>query len=149
MKKIFLSSFLIFVFTAHVIHQRITGSNETAVYIAPPAAATATEPAAPLPAVTNSGGYRDGTYTGKIADAYYGSVQVKVTVSDGKISDIQFLDYPHDRNNSVRISAYAMPLLKQEAIQTQKADVDAISGATATSGGFNESLASALAPAKN
>lgn len=95
-----------------------------------------------------AGTYRDGQYTGPIADAYYGNVQVQVVVSGGKINDVRFLDYPHDRNNSIRINNYAMPILKQEAIAAQTANVDIVSGATATSDAFLQSFAGALAQAK-
>jgi len=93
--------------------------------------------------------YRNGTYTGDSVDAYYGNVQVQVTVSGGQISNVQFLNYPQDRSHSVQINTYAMPILSSEAVQAQSAPVDAVSGATATSGGFNQSLASALAQARN
>ncbi len=106
------------------------------------------QPAPPMP-IVQSGAYRNGSYTGNVADAYYGNVQVKAIISGGKISDVQFLDYPHDRGTSIRINNQAMPYLTQEAIQAQSASIDVISGATATSGAFNESLASALAQAKN
>lgn len=96
----------------------------------------------------SNGIYKNGSFIGKVVDAYYGNVQVKAVVTNGKISDVIFLDYPHDRNTSVRINSQAMPYLKSEAIVAQSANVDAISGASATSGAFNESLASALAQAK-
>ena len=96
-----------------------------------------------------AGLYADGSYTGTPADAYYGIVQVKVVVSGGQISDVQFLQHPSDRSTSVYINDQAMPLLTQEAIQAQSANVSGVSGATATSGAFIQSLASALALAKN
>lgn len=102
----------------------------------------------PTPALKLTGQYKDGVYVGDIADAYYGNVQVKTTIRDGRIANVQFLDYPHDRDTSRMINSQAMPLLKQEAIQTQNANVDIVSGATATSGAFQESLASALAQAR-
>lgn len=118
------------------------------VQTATPAPAAASAPA-PSSAVAKAGLYRDGKYTGPITDAYYGNVQVAVAVSGGKITDVQFLDYPHDRNTSIRINSYAMPILKSEAIAAQSANVDTVSGATATSGAFYDSLSSALAQAKN
>lgn len=96
-----------------------------------------------------SGLYADGSYTGSPADAYYGTVQVKAIISGGKIADVQFLQYPSDRSTSRYINGQAMPMLTQEAIQAQSANVDGVSGATATSGAFIQSLASALALAKN
>lgn len=93
--------------------------------------------------------YADGSYTGSPADAYYGTVQVKVIVSGGQITGVQFLQYPSDRSTSRYINGQAMPMLTQEAIQAQSANVNGVSGATATSGAFVQSLASALALAKN
>ncbi len=92
--------------------------------------------------------YKDGSYTGDTVDAYYGNVQVQITVTRGKISDVQFLQYPNDRSTSVYINSQAMPDLKQEAIQDQNANVDIISGATFTSQAFVQSLISAIDKAK-
>lgn|SRR5581483_4216643 len=92
---------------------------------------------------------KNGTFNGSSEDAFYGNVQVSITVSGGKITDVSFLDYPHDRGTSVEINSQAMPLLKQEAIQAQSANVDIISGATQTSNAFISSLSTALSKAKN
>lgn len=92
--------------------------------------------------------YKDGTYTGPSVDAYYGYVQTQVTVQGGQIVDVQFLDYPQDRGQSIMINNYATPILRREAIQAQRAPVNAVSGATYTSQAFNESLAAALVQAK-
>lgn len=92
--------------------------------------------------------YKDGSFTGAVADAYYGNVQVKVVVSNGKITSVTFLDYPKDRQHSAELSAYATPILSQEAITAQNANVDIVSGATATSEAFIQSLTDALAQAK-
>lgn len=96
----------------------------------------------------NSGQYKNGSYTGPVADAFYGNVQVKVVVSGGKISDVQFLQHPGDRQTSVEINSQAMPMLKQEAIQAQSAQVDGVSGATETSLAFISSLTGALQQAQ-
>ena len=88
--------------------------------------------------------YKDGTYTGSVADAYYGNVQVQATISGGKITDVTFLQYPNDNGTSMYINSQAMPLLKQEAIAAQSANVDGVSGASETSPAFQQSLASAL-----
>lgn len=92
--------------------------------------------------------YRDGIYTGSVEDAYYGNVQVKVTISGGLIVDVAFLDYPKDRDNSIKINTRAMPLLKTETIKSQSAKIDTITGATQTSKGFVRSLTNALDQAK-
>ena len=91
--------------------------------------------------------YKDGTYTGSIADAYYGNVQVSVTISGGKISDVKFLQYPNTHPTSVDINQQAMPYLQQEAIKAQSASVQLISGATFTSQAFIQSLQVALSQA--
>lgn len=119
-----------------------------------PITITASEPPRPKsitakPPQKPVGLYADGSYTGAGADAYYGTVQVKAIIRDGKIADVQFLQYPNDRNTSREINAEAMPLLAREAIAAQSARVDGVSGATETSGAFVQSLASALARAKS
>jgi uncharacterized protein with FMN-binding domain len=71
-------------------------------------------------------------------------VQVQIAVSGGKILDVQALQLPSDRSRSARISQYAAPILRSEAIQAQSARVDIVSGATYTSRAYAQSLASAL-----
>ncbi len=110
----------------------------------PRATATATEPA---PTATASGAYRDGSYTGSQADANWGTVQVLAVITNGQISDVQFSQFPNHRSRSQEINSQAMPLLTQEAIQSQQAQVDVVSGATDTSDAFIQSLASALSQA--
>ena len=101
-------------------------------------------PAAAIPANT----YKDGTYAGPSVDVYYGNVQVQATIQGGKITQVKFLDYPHDRRTSQMINNQAIPWLNSEAVQSQSAQVDIISGATFTSEGFQQSLQTALAQAK-
>ncbi len=119
---------------------------------APTPKPTPTPISVPTPApvvVKPKGKYKDGTYTGNSVDAYYGNVQVQAVISGGKLADINILDYPQDRNTSRYINSQALPMLKDEAIQAQSANIDAVSGASATSPAFIESLSSALSLAKN
>ena len=102
----------------------------------------------PVP-TTSKTGFKDGTFTGSVADAYYGLVQVQATIQNGVITDVTFLQYPSDRSTSRYINGQAMPMLTQEAISAQSANVNTVSGATFTSQAFKESLAAALASAKN
>lgn len=102
----------------------------------------------PKPAPAPTGKFINGSYTGSSANAFYGNVQVVAVISDGKLTNVQFLDYPQDRSNSARISARAMPILTKEAIAIQDSNVNTVSGATATSAAFRESLSSALDQAK-
>lgn len=115
-----------------------------------PAKAPASAPSpAPVATPKPAGQYKDGTYTGGVADAYYGNVQVSATIQGGKITNVTFLDHPQTHQTSVYINAQAMPYLTQEAIQAQSANVNIVSGATFTSQAFMQSLASALTQAKN
>lgn len=118
-----------------------TASNPTAV-------STATSSTVPSVPSGTTGQYRDGTYTGSVADAYYGNVQVAAKVSNGKITNVTFLQYPNTHDTSVMINQQAMPFLRQEAIQSQNANVQIVSGATFTSQAFIQSLTSALSQAK-
>ena len=109
---------------------------------------TPTPTPTPAPAPKPQGQYKDGQYTGSVADAYYGNIQVRATISGGKLTNVIFLQYPSDRSTSIAINSQAMPYLKQEAIAAQSANVDIVSGATDSSTAFQQSLGSALAQAK-
>jgi len=102
---------------------------------------------APASNTTPSSQYKDGTYTGSVANAYYGNVQVQAIVAGGKITTINFLQSPNENPNSIYINQQADPYLKQEAIQAQSSKVSLISGATFTSQAFTQSLADALSKA--
>ena len=160
MKKALLTSFVILTFVIYSFHQRHDGSG----VVIKPSSSTASQntPAAPSTATSagNSGStsksqsssstaaYKDGKYTGSVADAYYGYIQVLAVISGGKLTDVQFLQHPSDRSTSVYINSQAMPYLKQEALQAQSANVNIISGATDSSQAFIQSLSSALNSAK-
>lgn len=96
---------------------------------------------------TSSSAYKDGTYTGSVADAQWGYIQVQVVIQNGRMANITFLQYPNERERSVVINDYADPRLVSEAIQAQSANVDAITGATDTSQAFMQSLTDALSQA--
>jgi uncharacterized protein with FMN-binding domain len=108
--------------------------------------ASTTSSSAP-PGATSGDRYRDGTYTGSEADAQWGFVQVKAVIFQGKITDVQFLEYPADRSRSRYINTIADPELTNEAIAAQSAQVDIITGATDSSEAFMQSLADALSQA--
>ncbi len=105
-------------------------------------------PATPTPTNVPGALYKNGSYTGSVADAHWGYIQVKAIIQNGKITDVQFLQYPNDHNRSVMINEYADPQLTSEAIQAQNANVDIITGATDSSEAFIQSLSDALVQAK-
>jgi uncharacterized protein with FMN-binding domain len=83
-----------------------------------------------------------------VTDAIYGQLQIVATVSGGKITDVSWPVYPNSGGHTIEVSASALPQLKQEAIATQSANVNIVSGATQTSQAFQQSLAAALNQAK-
>jgi uncharacterized protein with FMN-binding domain len=89
-------------------------------------------------------GYADGTFTGQDVSMRYGDVQVQVTVSGGAVTDVTALQLPDGDGHSARISSIVEPMLRSEALQAQSASIDLVSGATYTSGAYQQSLQSAL-----
>jgi uncharacterized protein with FMN-binding domain len=94
-------------------------------------------------------GYADGVYTGPTADAYYGIIQIQALIQDGQLTALKVLKYPSDRRTSININRQALPMLRDEAISAQSANVDIVSGATLTSRAFIQSLRGALKKASS
>ena len=84
------------------------------------------------------------TVTGSVANTQWGPVQVELTVTDGRITDVNVLQYPSGNPKDVEINDYALPILTQETTSSQSASIDMVSGATVTSTGYIESLQSAI-----
>ncbi|MGW1490924.1 FMN-binding protein [Streptomyces sp. NPDC002402] len=84
------------------------------------------------------------TVLGNVADTQYGPVQVRITVSGGKVTAADAVKAPDSDANSRRIAATAVPRLNQAALTAQSAQIDAVSGASYTSEGYIKSLQSAL-----
>ncbi|MEU4878526.1 FMN-binding protein [Streptomyces sp. NPDC021608] len=84
------------------------------------------------------------TLTGDSVQTRYGPVQVRVTLTDGRITDVTAVEYPQENPRDQQINAYAVPQLTREVLSAQSADVDTVSGATYTSDGYRRSLQSAL-----
>lgn len=146
-KKILLSLAFIAVFGIYVIYERTnSNSNNNPLPNSNPSALNLPSDNHNQTSAQNIT-YKNGTYTGSSANAFYGTVQVQAIISGGKLTDIKILNYPQDRQHSIQVSNYSLPQLKTEAIQSQSASVDVISGATATSQAFMQSLSSALSQA--
>jgi uncharacterized protein with FMN-binding domain len=110
--------------------------------------ATQTPAATPAPVKTTaaqSTKAASGTFTGDSVDVRYGYVQVKITVENGKITDAQAVQAPSGRND--RWTQMAVPVLRQQTLQAQSAQISGVSGASFTSYGWYTSLVSALAKA--
>lgn len=98
-----------------------------------------TEATASSAAISGSGEWTDGTYTGS-GTGLRGTTTVKVTVSGGKITDISVVSYQDDQ----RFFEKASSTIISEIIEAQSVDVDAVSGATYSSNGLREAVADAL-----
>lgn len=106
----------------------------------PTASPTATAPssAAPAPAPTPA------TFTGELVQTAYGPVQVEITVSDGRITDVVAIASPSGDRRSQQISDAVLPELRSSALSAQSAGISTVSGATYTSDGYQQSLQSAI-----
>jgi uncharacterized protein with FMN-binding domain len=102
----------------------------------------------PTASTTPNGTGRNGTFTGNAVNTRFGPVQVQITVSDGKITSAQAVQVPHETSRDVRINSAAVPVLIQETLQAQSAQIDTVSGATYTSDGYAQSLQSAIDAAR-
>ena len=87
------------------------------------------------------------TVKGPNVDMRWGTVQVTIIVKGKKITDVRTVS-PTERPHSAFINNQAVPMLRQEVLQVQSANVDLISGATMTSEAFVESLQAAMKTAK-
>jgi uncharacterized protein with FMN-binding domain len=86
------------------------------------------------------------TYQGPSVGMQWGPIQVTVKVKGTKIVDIS-ATYPTERPRSQFINSQAIPMLKQEVLQLQSAQIDLIGGATMTSEAYAMSLQAALTKA--
>jgi len=106
---------------------------------APVADAPATQAPATSPTAIN------GTFTGPSVFVNYGNVQVKITVVNGRITDAVAVKAPSGRND--RWTNMAVPILKEQTLKAQSANIQGASGASYTSYGWYTSLQGALAQA--
>jgi len=84
------------------------------------------------------------TIVGSSVQTRYGPVQVSVTFTGGQITDVQALQVPGGHRESVQINARATPILAQEVIAAQSAQIDTVSGATYTSEAYAQSVQAAI-----
>lgn len=93
---------------------------------------------------SGSAGTGTKTVTGGSVQTRYGPVQVRITVQNGKLTDVKAVTYPQENPRDQEINGYAVPQLNRETLAAQSAHIDAVSGATYTSQGYQRSLQSAL-----
>jgi uncharacterized protein with FMN-binding domain len=107
------------------------------------ASTTASTPTAATK-TTASSGSGSGTALGDAENTRYGIAQVRVTVSNGKITKVEAVQLQSGDPHSAQISSSAEPVLQQSVLSKQTADVGTVSGATYTSLSYEASLQSAL-----
>jgi uncharacterized protein with FMN-binding domain len=82
--------------------------------------------------------YEPGIYQGS-SPGYRGIIRLQVHLSEGGIEDIEILEQQEDD-----FAVFALEELRELALETNSADLDAISGATVSSKGFLSALEKAL-----
>jgi uncharacterized protein with FMN-binding domain len=85
------------------------------------------------------------TVNGAVVSTRYGDIEVAVTLTGGRVTDVKPILLPTDRPRSAEISQQAEPLLREESLQAQSGKIDIVSGATYTSEAWAQSLSAALA----
>ncbi|MER6210736.1 FMN-binding protein [Streptomyces sp. NPDC001073] len=138
-----------------VLASAVTASGLVMLLALKPHTAPATA-VAPAPAASSSSGANSGTgsggstatgtrtVTGETAQTRWGPVQVKITLTNGRITDVSAVQSPSDNPRDQEINSYALPELRREVLAAQSAKIDTVSGATYTSDGYRQSLQSAL-----
>ena len=120
--------------------QSATASNSPT----PTASATASATVSPTPAARKptSGKSSSGTFVGDPYTMRYGTVQVQITISGGKITEAQALQAPSGRDQ--RYTDMAVPVMRQKTLAAQSSNITGVSGASYTAYAWYVSLQSAL-----
>ena len=97
----------------------------------------------PSPAPQNSG-YTAGTATGTTEQYGYGQLAVRVTVRAGKIINVAVPHIQTAESYSQQLAAQVIPMLRNEVLSAQSAQINGVTGATYTSQAYATSLQAAL-----
>jgi uncharacterized protein with FMN-binding domain len=108
----------------------------------PPTGSRPAATAAPRPAAKPAA--RTVVINGSPEATQYGPVQVQITLRGGHIITSEAIAYPQANGRDQEINSQAVPQLNQETLRADSAQIDTVSGATYTSGGYRGSLQSAL-----
>jgi uncharacterized protein with FMN-binding domain len=115
-----------------------TAAATSAATVAPTKSSTPT-------AAATTAAAKSGTFTGPAVFVKFGNVQVQITVVNGKVTDAVAVQAPKGKND--RYTKMAVPILKQQTLAAQSANIVGASGASYTSYGWFTSLQGALADA--
>jgi uncharacterized protein with FMN-binding domain len=84
------------------------------------------------------------TVVGELETYQYGQLEVKLTITNGKIVHVGFATFVANDGRSIGIDQQAAPILIQETINAQSAQIQGVSGATYTTGAYEQSLQAAI-----
>ncbi len=120
--------------------------HEVALLPATTAPSSVTRPTTTIAPPTTSNTTPAGPHAvdGAVVSTPYGPVQVAVTFSGNRITDVRNVRTPSGANRSVHIAAQATPVLRREVLTAQSARIDSVSGATYTSDGYAQSVQYAI-----
>jgi uncharacterized protein with FMN-binding domain len=119
------------------------GSTAAASPAASPATTAPSRRSTRSAAPSQPGGTR--TATGPQVNYNWGVLSVAVTVSGTRITKVGIATLDDGGNpRSQFIDQQSIPILEQEALQAQSANIQGVSGASYTSAGFTQSLQAAL-----
>ncbi|MFD7878753.1 FMN-binding protein [Streptomyces sp. NPDC059766] len=121
----------------------------TALAVAPPASSAGSSGSSGSSGSGSSGSSGTRTVTGETVQTRWGPVQVRITLKDGRLTEVTAVTYPQENPRDQEINSYAVPQLRREALAAQSAEIDTVSGATYTSDGYRRSLQSALDSAES
>jgi uncharacterized protein with FMN-binding domain len=130
-------------------HTSTNKTSSASVVSSSPTTSSGSKPSSP-PSGTTSSGSNGGssakitTYTGSVAQTRWGPVQVKIAVQGAKITKVTILQQPSGNSRDAEINSRALPILINESLSAQNANIDMVSGATVTSAGYVQSLQAAL-----
>ena len=146
---IWLASTITIVVLLFGYHTSTNKTSSASVVSSSPTTSSGSKPSSSPSGTTSSGS--DGgssskitTYTGSVAQTRWGPVQVKITVQGGKLTKVTILQQPSGNSRDAEINSRALPILINESLSAQNANIDMVSGATVTSEGYVQSLQAAL-----
>jgi uncharacterized protein with FMN-binding domain len=115
----------------------------------PPVTRSPDDPRRP-PAIAGPAPTPDGSVSavGPALVTPFSTIQVKATLTDGKLTGIETVALSGDGPHTDALNARAEPILREAALRAGSADVDVVSGATSTSEIWLESLRGAIRKAR-
>ncbi|WP_062287286.1 FMN-binding protein [Demequina phytophila] len=84
------------------------------------------------------------TYDGEAVSSRYGTFQAEITVENGQMTAIDWVQAGESDPHSQQINSYAMPVLEDAILQAQDTNVGYVSGASFTSDAVEQAVYSAM-----